>query len=226
MSTMIEVVWVDLDALNTRNLAMLTTSSEREHAAKRQNETAGLRYLARRAAMRQIIGNQLGVAPVEVGLSNDAYGRPIVSGGAIHISQSARGSLMIAALCADRAVGCDIEEMRADIDVDGVAELCFGPTERRRLDAMMPEQKLHAFYDCWTRKEAYLKATGTGLMVEMASLETTHCSGPPTPMGRVDWTSESWTPLPGFIAAVVARGEDWRFRCQAFDARLGALVAA
>jgi 4'-phosphopantetheinyl transferase len=209
MSVTIEVVRIELDAMERRDINVLTTWAEREGAARRRYPADSRRFLARRAAMRLNAASILGMAPTEILLKQDAFGRPEISGGQIHISQSSRGGVMIAAFCADRVVGCDLEEIRADIDVDAIAALCFGPTEQRMLQAAIPPLKLKVFYDFWTRKEAYLKATGTGLAVNMTQFEITHRPGPATSWGRVDWTSDTWHPTPAHVAAVVARGSDW-----------------
>lgn len=209
MSVTIDVVRIDLDALDGLHVVRLTTPQEHEQAARLRGPRQGCRLLARRAAMRIIVAARFGGEASRVVLGHDPAGRPIVGGGGVHISQSSRGSVMVAALCGDRPVGCDLEELRADIDVDGVARLCFGEGERRVLDTATSEERLRAFYDCWTRKEAFLKATGTGMAIDMASFETTPRSAGPMPRGGVDWTSETWEPLPGFVATVVARGADW-----------------
>jgi 4'-phosphopantetheinyl transferase len=208
----IELVRVDLDAVLPEVLATLTTSWECEEAARRRNPADARRFLARRAAMRANLARMLRRSPREIALGKDALGRPLVPDSGIHVSQSSRGGVMIAAFCTDRPVGCDVEEVRSDVDVDAVAELCLGPTERRMLRTAPPPLRQRLFYDCWTRKEAYLKATGTGMIVDMASFETTRRAGPATRWGRVEWASETWSPLPGFAAAVVARGTDWRIQ--------------
>ncbi|MBB3911830.1 4'-phosphopantetheinyl transferase family protein [Sphingomonas desiccabilis] len=212
MSATIELVLINLDAVPQQALITHATSAEREAAARRRKPLDARRFLARRVAMRSNLARILRRPPDAVPLTKDRLGRPIVADSDLHISQSSRGGVMLAAFCADRPVGCDLEEMRDDLDIDAVAALCFGPTERRLLRAAGPAARLRAFYDCWTRKEAYLKATGTGMAVDMAAFETTRRPGPPTRWGRVDWTSQTWRPLPGYAAAVVARGTDWRLQ--------------
>lgn len=208
MTAIIEVVRIALDAMPRRDLDALTSRAEREAAGRRRQAIDARRYLARRAAMRLNAAAILHAEPADIALANDANGRPEIPGTDLHISQSSRGGVMIAAFCRDRPIGCDLELMRPDIDIDAIAAICFGPTERRMLNAAITPLRLKMFYDIWTRKEAYLKATGTGMTVNMAHVETTHRPGPATAWGRVDWTSESWNPLPDHVAAVVARG-DW-----------------
>jgi 4'-phosphopantetheinyl transferase len=209
MASTISVIRVDLDAIERGELNRLTTWAEREEAARRRQPADTRRFLARRATMRLNAAAMLRVEPADIVLAKDALGRPEIPGGRIHVSQSSRGSMMIAAFCLDRPVGCDLEEIRGDIDMDGVAAMCLGPTEQRLLHAAAPSRRLPLFYDLWTRKEAYLKATGTGMTINMATFETTRRPGPATAWGRVDWTSESWNPTPDHIAALVARGDDW-----------------
>lgn len=226
MTAVIEAVTVDLDALAPADIDALTTWGEAERAARYRGPHAAARFLARRAAMRLIVARRLDRRPQDVVLSDDRHGRPLVGSDRIHISQASRGRVMLAVTCIEQEVGCDIEEMRDDIDVEAVAKLSFGATERNTLQAIMPEGRLQAFYDCWTRKEAFLKAVGTGMTVAMDSFETWHRFGVATRDGQVDWTSFGWTPQPGFAAAVVTRGTDWTIVHRAWPASSDIAIAA
>ncbi|MGU3316915.1 4'-phosphopantetheinyl transferase family protein [Sphingomonas sp. M6A6_1c] len=225
MTITIEAVLVDLDVLAACNINGLTTWEEAYRAA-RYRGPATSRFLARRAAMRLIVARRLACRPQDVILVNGRLGRPLIAGGGIHVSQSSRGRYMLAVTCLAQEVGCDIEDIRNDIDMAAIAETCFSPAERRMLVAVMSEQRARAFYDCWARKEAYMKATGTGFALGMESFETSHRFGSTTQDGRVDWTAETWTPAPGLIAAIVTRGTDWRLLHRDFEAPLNVAIAA
>ncbi len=70
------------------------------------------------------------------------------------------GDLLIIAVARQRSVGVDIEQMRSDIDIDHLALMHFTAREADSITRLAGTQKLKGFFDCWTRKEAYVKAVG------------------------------------------------------------------
>lgn len=78
-----------------------------------------------------------------------------------------------------------------------------------------------AFFNCWTRKEAYVKATGKGLAVPLDQFEVSLVPEEPTALLRVQWDSQEavrWslqelTPAPGYVAALAVEGKDWQLKC-------------
>ncbi len=87
-------------------------------------------------------------------------------------------------------------------------------TEIRALRALAPGEQTQAFFNCWTRKEAYIKARGYGLSLALDSFDVSLCPDEKATLlrGCAGWSVESFEPAPGFQAAVVAPGADWRVR--------------
>ena len=113
----------------------------------------------------------------------NAYGRPLMPAGAtgcnLCFSVSHSRDLALLAFAWDRQVGVDIEAVRSDVDVVGVAARFFSERERRALLALPAEQQRDAFFACWSRKEAYIKARGMGLSLSLDTFDVSLSPGEP-----------------------------------------------
>jgi 4'-phosphopantetheinyl transferase len=119
----------------------------------------------------------------------------------------------------------DVEQMRAVIERDQIAERFFSPRERAALAALAPGQREEAFFLCWTRKEAYLKALGAGITYPLDRFSVSLTPGQPAALleaapeanGGSVWTLLSFTPAPQYQAAVAVEGADWVLRCRQWE---------
>lgn len=117
-----------------------------------------------------------------------------------------------------KALGVDIEHIRADIDVLKLAAHTFSPREVEVLASVPAQQRTNAFFRCWTRKEAYVKARGEGLSIPLDSFSVSFLEnevpglvdhqGDPSETER--WTIRDVSQSPETIAAVVAEGRGWQ----------------
>ena len=99
----------------------------------------------------------------ELTLSLGEQGKPFLTGSSLCFNLSHTSDLAIFAFARSIELGVDVEHVRATGDLDEVAEQNFAPAERAALQALPPGERIAAFYRCWTRKEALLKAEGSGL---------------------------------------------------------------
>lgn len=130
------------------------------------------RFLRARCALRSVLGAYLGVSPREVGLATGANGKPRLEREAgLEFNLSHSGDHGLLAVTRDARVGVDIEELRPRDDVLPLAERLFTRAERLSLCPAQSDPLARQFLTCWTRKEAYLKALGTGLTVEPRGVE-------------------------------------------------------
>jgi 4'-phosphopantetheinyl transferase len=114
-------------------------------------------FVTCRVALRQLLGTHLNVAPTELKFVHDEYGRPSVKGVSFNVSHS--GSIgLIAIADGERRLGVDIEQMRAIPDLEALASSCLHPAEVAAVG-----DRGDAFFRCWTKKEAVVKALGRGL---------------------------------------------------------------
>jgi len=155
------------------------SSDERARARVFRRSEDTLRFAAVRAALRERLGNALGVAPHAVRLARDAMGRPClaamdamaevvelaepVGARALDFNVSHSGAHGLIALSARRRVGVDIEQSNVQLDWRSLASLTLADSEAAWLDQAEAGQRLHWFYDAWVAKEALLKTTGVGV---------------------------------------------------------------
>jgi 4'-phosphopantetheinyl transferase len=127
--------------------------------------------------------------------------------------------LALFAVASDREVGIDVERVRPVTDPEQIADHFFSAPERTALRAVPPDRRLEAFFDCWTRKEAYVKARGDGLAhpldqfaVSLGPGEPARflpVAGYPTPEPSA-WSLQALAPGNGYVAALAAEGHGWR----------------
>lgn len=171
---MISVWRVRLDAvqvLTSERLSWLN-AAERERAARFRFPRDAQRWRVAHVALRALLGDALGRTPSAVDLRADAKGKPRVYGGPeFNLSHSADVGLI--AVGGAAPLGVDVELVRSVPEMRRVAESHFAPEERRALYAAAERDRTEAFYRCWTRKEAFVKATGIGVGPALARFAVT-----------------------------------------------------
>jgi 4'-phosphopantetheinyl transferase len=160
-------------------------------------------HIAAHASLRLILASYLNRNPLEIVFTEGLNGKPAVPGIQFNLSHSA--GLAIVAVTRDRELGVDVEHVdseRADLRV---AQRFFSPSEFSVLQALPTEHQAEAFFNCWTRKEAYLKAIGLGLSVPLDSFDVTLAPGEQARLLRgadSRWRLRSFSPAPSYIAAL------------------------
>jgi 4'-phosphopantetheinyl transferase len=164
------------------------------------------RFVARRGQMRAHLGHELGIAPQMVRVGTDEHGKPFLRDDpdlAFNLSHS--NGLALLATTRGGAIGCDIEWRNPELACPRVAERLFAPEEYETLAALPPEQWIAGFYNCWTRKESYVKALGLGLSYPLDIFTVSVTPGEPAcfTSDEPGWTLASFEPAPGYQAALV-----------------------
>ena len=178
-------------------LAMLLDEHERERAARRSSPA---RYIAAHALLRTVVGERLGLAPTSVRFDracatcgSSSHGKPVVAGHPdLFVSLSYAGGMAVVALTDVGEAGVDIEEV-ADTDFDGFATVTLSVDEVPAMDAIAAQGLPLARARVWSRKEAVLKATGHGLVVDPREVVVT---GPSEPAGLIAWRGDHPLPAP------------------------------
>jgi len=129
-----------------------------------------------RGMLRTLLGSYLGVGPELVSFQTSELGKPSLSGeraqSSLHFNLSHTAGAVVVAVCLDREIGADVERVRQDFDVDDIAGKFFSPSEQKALRSFAPGQsRVDAFFRCWTRKEAWLKARGSGLSFPLTDFD-------------------------------------------------------
>jgi 4'-phosphopantetheinyl transferase len=213
----IEVVVTRLDAepAAVRASAATLSNAERMRASRFAFDRDRDRFVVARARLRRLLGSRLGVPPEAVELELGSHGKPALTGRfaetELRFNVSHSDDLAVYAFSSGRDVGIDVEAIRALPDADAIAARFFSRRENAAYQALDPRDRPLGFFQCWTRKEAFIKALGEGLSHPLDSFDVTLAPGEPAEFWRIDaapgddrgWRLESVTPAPGFVAAVV-----------------------
>lgn len=136
------------------------------------------RFIRGRHAMRAILGGYLGIAASEVDIAYGSHGKPFLrvderanTQVSFNMTHSADSALLAVGVACD--IGVDLEMLRAPQDMQdmmALAESVFSVEETKQFASLVDERRLSAFFSCWTRKEALLKALGTGLSLDAKTI--------------------------------------------------------
>jgi len=217
----IRVCYADLRALGGRleELRALLSPEEAERAQRYKTEELRDRCVLRRGLLRVLLGRCTGRAPGTLVFEYGPQGKPSLEGGPAFNLADCKDDVLIAVAPAVE-LGVDIERMRTLPDADGIAERFFAPAERAAFFALPQEQRAEAFMNGWTRKEAFIKATGAGLSMPLDKFAVELTPGAPARLLSVDESlgagrAEDWSffdlrPAPGLVAALAVRGQGWQ----------------
>ena len=161
-------------------LTALLAPAERVRAAQFHQPIDRLRFVARRAGLRQILGACLREDPARLEFAAREQGKPYLAGahrGALHFNASASGAIACVAVSRDEDIGVDIERRRAIADAPALAARYFSAAEQDAVRvanatavAADPSARQSAFLIVWTRKEAFLKHCGLGLVDDLPNV--------------------------------------------------------
>ena len=165
-------VWtIDLGAPRYAGRAALLTGEDLERAARFVFERDRARFVAARAALREILAGYTGLDPLELPILRNAHGKPYFDfPGAPGFNLSHSGDIGMLAVGRAAAIGIDVESRELPRDARDLAASVFSPEERDALHCVADDALDEAFFTCWTRKEALLKALGTGLTLDPAGI--------------------------------------------------------
>jgi 4'-phosphopantetheinyl transferase len=174
-----EVWLVELPPVANFEDVLLLGPEERDRLGHFIDERAAARFATAHAAARRILATRLGCSPAEVVLGRQRcpacgsaeHGPPAVvtPGPSVSFSLSRSGGFGLVAVAGAAWLGVDLEELRLFQAGDVVAR-CLSSGERAYLAGLGPDDALTAFYRCWVRKEAVLKAVGLGVAADLASV--------------------------------------------------------
>jgi 4'-phosphopantetheinyl transferase len=194
--------------------------AEEVRAARLVGEEARTRFVAARGALRLVLAPYAGVEPAALGLRTADGGKPFLQPEAgIRFNLAHSGELAVVAVTAGVEVGIDLERRRAVDDAAGLAARYFGAAEARELAALPAGEQSDAFLRCWTRKEAVLKAAGTGVAGRLDSIRVTFgAEDPPVVLelgaleGGGPWSLHAFEPASGYVGALAVQAPACRMR--------------
>jgi 4'-phosphopantetheinyl transferase len=129
------------------------------------------------------------------------------------------------AFCLAANIGIDLEKVRPISDAEGIAARFFSTGEHARFQALPKEKRNDAFFACWTRKEAFIKALGEGLSYPLCDFDVCFSPGQEARLITIGgsaeeahrWTLFSLAPVDGYAAALAVRGQGWQLSRRLFN---------
>jgi 4'-phosphopantetheinyl transferase len=199
-------------------LAHLLSSDESSRAEKFVVPHARDSFIASRAILRKLLSSYTALDPSALLLTSNPHGKPRLSTNnappvSFNLSHSHGTGLLAFAQASE--IGVDLEYIRPDFAAIEIADHFFSPAERAQLTALPPHARTAAFFRCWTRKEAYVKARGAGMSIPLDTFTIELAHNHPQRIrdeGDSLWTCYNLDMSQDFAAAVVAAGEGWQLR--------------
>jgi 4'-phosphopantetheinyl transferase len=182
------------------------------------------RFVAGRALLRTILGSYLNFAPERLRFAYGPRGKPKLVGcgdGTLRFNLSHSQGFALIAVAWRGEIGVDIECIRPLRDLEELAERYFSPRENASFRTVPASQQPEAFFNCWTRKEAYLKARGDGLAQPLDAFDVSFLPGEQAALLGVGddrgeasrWSLWGLTPAPGTVAAVAVERQTGSLTC-------------
>jgi 4'-phosphopantetheinyl transferase len=191
----------------------LFSPEERDRAARFKFERDRRRYLVAHIALRDILRRYLPTEPARVSFDIGANGKPrlpqALASSGVEFNLSHSHEMALLAVCHKREVGVDIEFVKEDFEFHDVAERFFTPREVAAMRGLPAKLQRQAFFKCWTSKEAFLKAKGTGLSGALDEVEIAlTAAGQVHIMADVPgWSLSELNPIDGYQGALVVATE-------------------
>ena len=219
------LAWLDPDHETAPCETAVLSADERRRAGGMATAVRR-RFVRARALLRGLLASYLSADPASIEFGYGPKGKPRLAGSAarsgLHFSLSHCGGQGLLAF--GRApLGADIETVRPLRDMAALAARFFAPAERLALGGLPADERQRAFFACWTRKEAYAKAVGTGIGMPLGSFAVTVAPGaPPALLGAdgspdPDWSLHDVSPRADVAAALAIECPGALPRCWRLD---------
>lgn len=211
-------VWsagLELAPASLARLHATLSAGERRRAMAFRSARDRRRFVAAHGVLREILACYLETRPERIAYVRNAWGKPGLApafAGRLEFNLSHAADLALVAVAAGGELGVDVESLGAGTDDMDIARCFFAPAELARLAALPEASRAAAFLDCWTKKEACLKACGAGLTLPLSGFSV------PPGNGRVaieGFPGKSWSvytlhPARGYLGALAIEGQGWR----------------
>jgi 4'-phosphopantetheinyl transferase len=201
------------------------SSDEHARAFRYQRAKDRNSFTVTRALLRALLGKCLRAAAPGLSFSYTSHGKPSVNNErGVRFNVAHSEDFMVCALGLDDELGVDIEYIQPMVDLECVAEQCFCVAEYRQLLAVGAEKRAKAFFDCWTRKEAFVKALGEGLSYPLNRFQVTLRPGEQPTFVRIagcdastlEWALHDVTPAADYAAALAVKNRNCELRIWKF----------
>ena len=223
-------VQLDPPPAEVERLGRSLAGDEWERANRFRFEKHRRQYVVGRGALRALLAAYLGTRPEAVRFRYGPRGKPFLesgleSAGGLQFNLSNSDELALVGFVHGVEIGVDVEFLKPMPDLMEIAERFFSVPEREVLRALPQEVRKEAFFNCWTRKEAYLKAVGEGLAAPLDSFDVTLAPGEPPRMLTLEgdperaarWFFHHLVPAEMYVGAIAVEGGAWEVKGWEFD---------
>lgn len=206
------LAWLDVEPQERTRLSLYLNKDEVSRAERFVFPRDRDHFIVARGRLREVLGRYLHCPPNAVQFKTGRYGKLSLLDDVdpLRFNLSHSRGLALYGFCRGREIGIDTEKIRPGFSGEGIAERYFSAAEQRELLELPKELRDMAFFLCWTRKEAYIKANGEGLQIPLDSFDVSLKPGEPATLQSDDsgrWSIRSFSPAPEFVAAVIVEGE-------------------
>jgi 4'-phosphopantetheinyl transferase len=210
-------IQLDRDEGEVNRYNKTLTPEEHKRAARFYFERHCRRHIISHGAMRLILGEYLGANPRDIQFDQTAHGKPNLTSplkeSNLFFNLSHSHELALLAVVLGCEIGVDVEYVKKIGDFNGIAGRFFSASEQAVYFELAEDQRPQAFFNCWTRKEAFIKAIGEGLSYPLHQFDVNLAPGEPPQLLRVEadleeascWTLDAFNPTPEYTAAVALR---------------------
>ncbi|MUL38597.1 4'-phosphopantetheinyl transferase family protein [Gloeocapsopsis dulcis] len=213
-------VTLDVHATIVHSLFATLCATEKQRAERFYLQLHRDRFIVGRGVLRQILASYLQIHPSEINFSYNSYGKPslvVADAEPLRFNLSHSQELALIAVTQSYDIGVDLESVRSDFPCQQIAERFFSPTEVAVLRSLPPDLQTTAFFTCWTRKEAFIKATGKGLSLPLDTFDVSLIPGEPAKLLYTAWDeseAQRWAlqeiiPGFGYVGAIALPNKDW-----------------
>jgi 4'-phosphopantetheinyl transferase len=218
-------VCLNLPASRVQDLLQILAVDELNRAERFHFSKDRQYFIVSRGLLRFILSRYLDSKPEHLRFCYGKHGKPrLVSANGsekLSFNLSHSDGLALFAVASGRKIGIDVECIRTDFEYDQIAAQFFSPLEYSALKNLPEHMKPEAFFNCWTRKEAYIKARGDGLSHALDQFDVSFVPGEPAtllqtrgdPAGTSRWSLIDLQPEPGYAAAIAVEGQDLNISC-------------
>lgn len=233
-------VWrasLDQAPVIVERLSQLLSDDEHVRANRFHFETDRKHFTVARGWLRLLISRYQEIPPADIQFSYGAHGKPqlATSTARVHpfnFNLAYSGAVALYAFTRVGEVGVDVELIRPDFTGDDVAQRFFSPAECACLNDLSAELRHAAFFNCWTRKEAFIKAIGIGLSLPLDQFDVTLSPAEPAKLIRTRWddsVAARWSLKAidvgsDYAAAVAVAGHDWHMTFSEVDEQMHTLA--
>jgi 4'-phosphopantetheinyl transferase len=211
--SLVWAAWLDVTCERVVGFRSTLSSQERERAARFASERDRGRFVAARGFLREILAACLRTEPQSVEFTYSAKGKPSLggafAGSGLQFNLTHSGGLAVIAVARHGIIGVDVEQIRPVPDLSALIGRFFSASECAHIKRLPEEDQVMGFFKIWTRKEAWLKATGEGLTDLLKSIEVLGsagevklCGGPQDGLKGMRLCLHDLAPAPGYIGAL------------------------